>query len=103
MLHVTCDHCQREIVAGIHDRYVVKMEVYAANDPTELTDAEFDEAHLDAVSRALSEAESELDGPGVYVPAYKDMRYDLCADCHQKFLSNPLGKDASRKLDFSEN
>ncbi len=33
----------------------------------------------------------------------KDFRYDLCPRCHKKFLKDPLGRDALRRLNFSEN
>jgi hypothetical protein len=35
-------------------------------------------------------------------PAYRKLRYDLCPACHEKFLADPLGREA-QKFDFSEN
>ncbi len=102
MLHITCDYCHREIIPGVQDRYIVKMEVYAADDTDELTDADLDEDHLEAVSQVLSE-DNELSDPELLAPAYKNMRYDLCSACHKKFLGNPLGREAAQKFDFSEN
>ncbi len=102
MLHITCDSCHREILPGVQNRYVVKIEVYAAEEPAELTEADLDEDHLEAVSQLLSE-HNELSDPEIPAPAYKTLRYDLCPQCHQKFLNNPLGKEAAQKFDFSEN
>jgi hypothetical protein len=102
MLHITCDYCHREILPGVHDRYIVKMEVYAADDANEITEADIDEDHLESVSELLSEA-NELSDPELAPPAYKRIRFDLCPDCHKKFLTNPLGREAAQKFDFSEN
>src|SRR5262249_25440385 len=103
MLHITCDYCHREIMPGVQHRYVVKIEVFAAHDPAELTDADLDEDHMEAVSQLLRDAEDQLVDPEVVAPTYKNLRYDLCPDCHKKFLNDPLGKEAAQKFDFSKN
>ena len=56
MLHVTCDHCGKQMRAG-EDRYVVKIEVFAAHDPAEITEADLEEDHMEAVSELLRELE----------------------------------------------
>jgi hypothetical protein len=82
---------------------VVKIEVFAAHDPRELTEADLDEDHMEAISEMLREVEDELHDPEVEAPAYKKFRYDLCSDCQKKFLRDPLGKEPEPKFDFSEN
>ncbi len=103
MLHITCDLCGREILPGVHHRYVVKMEVFAAHDPAEITEADLDDDHMEAVAQLIREEEDNLIDPEAVAPRYKNLRYDLCPHCHQKFLSDPLGRDAAQKFDFSEN
>lgn len=98
MLHITCDICGKEITLGDDHRYVVKMEVFAAHDPAEITEADLDEDHMEAVSQLLRD-EDNLADPA---PRYKNFRYDLCPECHKKFVRDPLGKEA-QKFDFSEN
>lgn len=102
MLHVTCDLCGKELRPGDDHRYVVKIEVFAAHDPAELTEADLDEDHMEAVSQLLREMEEGLEGPDVE-PAHQNYRYDLCPRCRAKFLRDPLGKEAAQKFDFSEN
>jgi hypothetical protein len=82
-------------------RYVVKIEVYAAHDPNELTEDDLDDDHLSDISDLLQQLE-ETGGDSDVAPAYKQLRYDLCPECHKKFLRDPLNKDAA-KFDFSEN
>jgi hypothetical protein len=103
MLHVTCDLCGKELLPGDDHRYVVKIEVFAAHDPSEITDADLDDDHMEAVSQLLNEMDDGLTDPDEVAPAYKHFRFDLCPNCHKKFLRDPLGKEAAQKFDFSEN
>jgi hypothetical protein len=104
MLHVTCDLCGKELLPGdAHHRYVVKIEVFAAHDPAEITEADLEEDHMEAVSQLLREMEDNLaDSEGVQ-PAYHNFRYDLCPECQKKFVRDPLNKETAQKFDFSEN
>jgi hypothetical protein len=103
MLHVTCDLCGKLISPGDDQRYVVKLEVFAAHDPAKITEADLDEDHMEAVSELLREIEENPDNPDLTEPAYKNFRYDLCPECHKKFLRDPLGKDMAQKFHFSKN
>jgi hypothetical protein len=100
MVHFTCDLCGKELHGDDH-RYVVKIEAYAAHDPAEITEADLDEDHMEAVSQLLQEMEDSVDDIEL-VETQKKFRYDLCPECHKKFLADPLGREA-QKFDFSEN
>jgi hypothetical protein len=102
MLHVTCDLCGKQFRPGDDCHYVVKIEAYAAHDPTELTEADLDEDHMEAVSQLLQDLEDNLASHDLPEPC-KNFRYDMCADCHRKFVRDPLGKETAQKFDFSEN
>jgi len=102
MLHVTCDLCGKELLPGDDHRYVVKVEVFAAHDPSEITEADLDDDHMEAVSQLLQDMD-DLADPDELAPPYKNFRYDLCPECHKKFLRDPLGKEVAQKFDFSEN
>ena len=103
MLHVTCDLCGKELAPGEDHRYVVKMEVFAAHDPAKITEADLDDDHMEAVSQILRDTEESISDPNEGAPAYKNLRYDLCPQCHKKFVRDPLCKEAAQKFDFSEN
>jgi hypothetical protein len=102
MLHVTCDLCGKELRTGEDQRFVVKIEAYAANDPAEITEADLDEDHMEAVSQFLQECEDN-DTSAELVEPYKKFRYDLCEDCHKKFVRDPMARDKDQKLYFSKN
>jgi hypothetical protein len=102
MLHITCDVCGKELAIGEDRRFVVKMEAFAAHDPAEITEADLEQDHMEAVSQLLRDEEEGLGEPPLSEP-YKNFRFDLCPECHKKFLRDPLGRDAAQNFDFSEN
>ncbi len=103
MVHVTCDLCGKELLQGDDSRYVVKIEIFAAHDPAEITEADLDEDHMEAVGQLLREMEDTLADDGGIEPCVHNFRYDLCSECRTRFVRDPLGKDAAQKFDFSEN
>jgi hypothetical protein len=101
MLHVTCDNCGKKLETG-QGRYVVKIEVFAAHDPAELTEADLDEDHLEAVADLLRR-QDEGEAPEALSAPSRHLRYDLCTECRERYLRDPLSKDAGQKFHFSEN
>jgi hypothetical protein len=101
MLHITCDLCGKKLRAG-EDHHIVKIEVYTAIDPTQLTEADLDEDHMEAVSQLLRDMDGQ-EPPGELEPSSQRLRFDLCPECRKRFLRDPLNKDAAQKFDFSEN
>jgi hypothetical protein len=101
MLRIICDGCGKELRAG-EDHYVVKIEVFAAHDPAELTEADLDDDHLEAVGELLREMEDDGAADGLE-PTTHQLRYDLCPNCRTRYLRDPLSKEGNQKLHFSEN
>jgi hypothetical protein len=102
MVHVTCDLCGKEIRAGEEQRFVLKIEVFAAAGTDQLTEEDLDEDHLEEISQLLAEEECGL-APSAEESATVYRRYDLCAACRKRFLKDPLGREAHLNLSFSEN
>jgi len=103
MLHFSCDNCGKDLVIGSKQRFVVKMEAYAAQDPAELTDDDTDADQVEEMARLLTEQEENGDDIPDVLPSCKKMRFDLCTYCYHKFVADPLGRDSVAKFDFSEN
>lgn len=101
MIHYTCDCCKRRIDAADELRYIVRLEVYAALDPLD-DGADDDRDHLQEIQEVLE----RLDGTHeeeVCDEVYHQNRFDLCSDCRQRFVQDPLGRRAPTQLDFSQN
>lgn len=103
MVHVTCDLCGKDVSVEQPSHFIVKIEVYAAQDPAQLTEADLDEDHVEAVGQLLRDAEDGLAGADDLAPTYRKIRFDLCPACHKKFLRDPLGREAAQNFNFSEN
>ncbi len=101
MIHHTCDCCKRQIDPDDELRFVVRLEVYAAIDPQE-DEADDDRDHL----REIQEVLERLDDPHeseVCDKVYHQRRFDLCNECRQRFVEDPLGRVTLQSLDFSNN
>jgi hypothetical protein len=84
------------------ERYVLKMEAFAAADPAELTDDDLNTDHVEEMARMLCEMEEAETEPQL-LPTSKKMRFDLCPGCFRKFVNDPLGRESAAKFDFSPN
>ncbi len=101
MIRYSCDLCKRDLDPEHDLRYVVKIEVYAAFDPT--TDGEEDDRdHLEEIQDILERLE-DSDSDQVGDDVYQQLRFDLCPECRKKFARNPLAREAAKVFDFSSN
>lgn len=98
MLHFSCDLCSRPLD---EQRYVVRLDAYPAFDPDQLEPADLDQDHLQEVAELLAHGDALEDSAAA--PGAKVFRFDLCPQCYAKFLKDPLGRDAVRRLKFSQN
>lgn len=99
MQHYTCDLC------GCHiddQRYVVKLEVYPAFNPDELSSADLDVDHLQSVSQSIMQGD-DLSLPVEDVNGTGLLKFDLCRECQLRFRRDPLGKTSRSPMHFSEN
>lgn len=99
MIHFTCDCCKRLIDLDHEIRYIVRMEVFAAAD-TSVEAMDDDRDYLQEIEEMLSRDQTvdPLDNE-----VYQQARFDLCSECRERFVSNPLGRPAAVELGFSNN
>ena len=102
MVHFTCDLCGKDLSASGDRRFVVKIAAYAGFDPTQITEADLDEDHMEAVSELLNREEG-CTTEGADSGLYQGFRFDLCPTCHSRFIKDPLNRELLRSLNFSEN
>jgi len=101
MIHYSCDCCKRPIDSRTDLRYVVKLEVQATMDLPELESVEDERDHLLEIEELLD----ELGDPNLACvdEDYQRRCYDLCAQCYQDYIKNPLGIEKNRRVGFSKN
>ena len=89
MIRYECDMCGVPLQANDSQRFIVKIEVYAAAGPVDLdrdspTDAE---SELKAVLEELEKADPDE----VEDQTYRAFRFDVCDACRRILLKKPLG------------
>lgn len=103
MIQYSCDRCHRSIDVENEVRYVVKLEVFAANDAKEKSDDSGDRDHLLEIHEILERGEESHMNEIFGDEARQCKRYDLCPECHKKFLAAPLGREPVAQFGFSDN
>ncbi|MBS1259399.1 MAG: hypothetical protein MAG551_02469 [Candidatus Scalindua arabica] len=105
MIHYNCDMCGKSLVPEEDDRYVVKIEIYAASDSMEIDDDEYliDDFEEDDDEEEVEEDVDNLDAEEIDGVEYKTFRYDLCSKCHSRYMQDPLSINSIRRGRFSEN
>ena len=109
MLHYSCDLCKRPINSHTEVRHVVKIEVFpavddAANACCDATGESEDADHLEDMQDLLESIDERSgDQEAMFDDGTRSLRFDLCEACRQRFVKNPLGVKAGKKLDFSNN
>lgn len=102
MIHHSCDCCKCLIDPRQALRYVVRMEVYAAAEPSDSDEREDDRDHLAEIQDILERME-DTEGDEIGDDVYQQLRFDLCPQCREKFINNPISREASPQFNFSEN
>lgn len=103
MIRYSCDLCKRNLDPEHDLRYVVKIEICAAFDPTVTDEDESDRDHLEEIQDIL-ERMADADSDQIGEEVYQQLRFDLCPECRKKFLNNPLGREVAAKMvGFSKN
>ena len=90
MIRHECDRCGVAMNASDQQRYILRIEVFAAAD------------HLDLDAQTTSDVQGELktlvnalaraNPDDVEDRTYRLLRFDLCDACRQHILQNPLGR-----------
>lgn len=99
MLHFSCDRCGQTLG---EQRFVAKLEAYPAFDPDEIEEEDLEVDHLEEVAEMLRES-GESGSDDLQDCSSKTLRFDLCPECYDKVLKDPLGREAFRRMNFSEN
>lgn len=103
MIHYSCDRCGRPIDPQEEARHVVRIEVETVIEETNgLSLDDDDRDHLLELHEILERGD-DLGESLMGECAFERRRFDLCTECHRKFLKNPIGREAAKQLDFSQN
>jgi len=91
MIRYECDRCGTALSANDANRFIVKLEVFAAASPID--------ASLDDTTNAggqLQEVLEQLrnaDPDEIEDKTYRSFRFDVCDNCRKHLIANPLSCD----------
>ncbi|MHC4197056.1 MAG: hypothetical protein ACYSRP_03975 [Planctomycetota bacterium] len=101
MIHYSCDMCGQIIQTEDELRYVVKIEVYPADETDEEHDG-IDEPKHDMTELSIEEEREVEEGPEDEEDdmEYRTLRFDLCSECHKRYIRDPLFVKSHRSRFF---
>lgn len=88
---ISCDACGKTLLVDESVRYVVDIKVYAAYDPMEITQADYEKDRSEEIRR-LVEACKRMSAEELEDQVYRDFIFHLCPGCQKRYLKDPLGK-----------
>jgi hypothetical protein len=89
MIRYRCDRCGKDLPPGAADRFVVRIEVFAAEGPLEITAQDLQRDHAAEIRRTIEQL-SGMPLDEVEDKVYRSFRFDLCGKCHAAYLRDPL-------------
>lgn len=101
MIHYSCDRCRRTIEPAEELRYSVNIKIEVNLDTLNF-ESEEDRDHLTELNEILERLD-ESERQEICQSAYRTRKFDLCPECHRKYIQNPLAIDNAVKLGFSQN
>ena len=87
MIHYSCDLCGKDLPAGA-PRYTVRIEVFAAAEADQEDPELLDKP--DQVIQEMLQKMEQMSLKEIEDGNYRIFRYDLCRECQNRFLDNPL-------------
>ena len=86
---LVCDRCGEGLLLESDVRYVVRIEVFAAYDPLELSREDLDRDHAGEM-KALLERMKTMSADDLQSQVYRKFQYDLCPSCQRVYLGDPM-------------
>ncbi|MEE9296458.1 MAG: hypothetical protein V3W34_16060 [Phycisphaerae bacterium] len=90
MIRFECDRCGALLAPNDAQRFIVRIEAFAAAGSIELAQDDADRDRSEQITR-LIESLNNADPDQIEDQTYRSMRFDLCATCHRAYLASPLG------------
>ncbi len=88
MIEYCCDNCGERLADSDAERFVVRIEVFAAADRFILSTKKGQ--NPSGQLRKLIDELAQADPDTIEDATYRNFRFDLCRNCQQSYLRNPL-------------
>ena len=91
MIRYECDRCGCKLDDRLANRFIVRIEAYAADGAVDLSRLDPQRDHREEIADIIRGLES-ADPDAIEDQTYRCLRFDLCPGCHADFLRRPLGR-----------
>ena len=88
-MKLACDLCGKTLMADEDVRYVVRIEVFAAADPMELTEEDL-KKDLRKALRELIVRMERMDPEKAQDSVYRSFHFELCPACQKEYLEGSV-------------
>ena len=83
-------------------RYVVRIEVQAAAEDDEPSNVDDDQDYLNTINQIIEQMDDDQ-CDSVVEQIHQEKTFDLCPECFQQYVRNPLAAEPQVSVAFSEN
>jgi len=88
-IRYVCDGCGRVLEGDAPDRYVVKIEVFAAADQLVIRQEDLRRDHRAEIARLVEQLD-RMHPDEIEDQTYRAFRFDLCRACHKEYIKKPV-------------
>ncbi len=88
---IVCDRCDGGLLVEENVRYIMKLEIYAAYDPMEITEKDLERDFEKEFAETIQKLEG-IPSQELRQQVYMREVYDLCAACQRAVARDPLQK-----------
>ncbi|MFN0057059.1 MAG: hypothetical protein ACKVX7_01255 [Planctomycetota bacterium] len=88
---ISCDRCGDSLLIEDSIRYVLKIELFAAYDPLEITRDDLRQ-DLDAAYQRILAQIADSDSTSLDETVHAQRKFDLCVRCRAAYLADPFGR-----------
>jgi len=89
MIRYCCDGCGKMMSANDANRYIVRLEVFAAAEGLTISKEDLARDHQAEIEQIVNDLR-QADPDQIEDQVYRLFRFDLCSACHRRYLANPL-------------
>jgi hypothetical protein len=89
MADFCCDMCGKPLLVDEDVRYILRVEVFAAYDPMELTAEDLKQDHLAEIRELVKRMEA-MDPKELEDQVYQKLTFEVCPACRKKYVAHPL-------------
>jgi hypothetical protein len=90
-IRYVCDRCGKPLGPNGIDRFVVRIEVFAAADQLVINDEDLARDHREEITQLVKQLD-QMSPDQIEDQTYRAFRFDLCRTCQGEYLRGPIRK-----------